>query len=258
MNWRPMTARAEGWRVLLLAVAVILAAWAAGEIIEDWLPGHPLQAADQWTFATLRGLRTPAVDQVMITLTECGDALVVWGVALAAGVWLAWRRAWRPLGYGLIAVGGGSLINSAIKLAVHRARPTDLHLAGASPYSFPSGHSTTNAVLYGFLIIVVWRQIGLQRLAPVMAVSAIFVAAICFSRLYLGAHWLSDVAGGLIFATAWLILLTRLYSRRPAPDVAPLGLLMTAAIALVVFSGISIALDHAADLHRYAIVRGAE
>jgi membrane-associated phospholipid phosphatase len=256
MSWRPVVARSEGLRLLILFVLVILAAWAAGEIVEDWLPGHPLQVADRWTFTTLRGLRTPFVDQVMITLTECGGVLAVWGVALSAGAWLAWRRAWRPLVYGLAAVGGGSLINSAIKLAVHRARPTDLHLAGASAYSFPSGHSTTNAVLYGFLIILVWRQTGLRRLTPVIAACAVFVAAICFSRLYLGAHWLSDVAGGLIFATTWLVLLSKLYDRRPAPDVAPWGLLMVSVIALVIFSGISIFLDHATDLHRYALVRG--
>jgi len=257
--WRNASLRpSEGWRLLVLAVLVIFAAWAVGEIIEDWLPGHPLQAADRWTFTTLRALRTSAVDQVMITLTECGGALVVWGVALSAGAWLAWRRAWRPLVYGAAAVGGGSLINSAIKLAVHRARPTDLHLAGASAYSFPSGHSTTNAVLYGFLIVLVWRQVGVRHLMPVVAACAVFVAAIGFSRLYLGAHWLSDVMGGLIFAAAWLVLLAKLYDRRPAPDISPWGLLITAVIALAVFSGISIFLDHATDLHRYALVRGTE
>jgi len=247
---------AEGWRLVILAVAVILAAWAAGEILEDLVPGHPLQAADRWTFTTLRALRTAAVDQVMITLTEGGDTLVVWGVALSAGAWLAWKRAWRPLVYGLAAVGGGSLINSAIKLAVHRARPTDLHLAGASAYSFPSGHSTTNAVLYGFLLILMARQVALRRLAPVVAACVLFVGAICFSRLYLGAHWLSDVAGGLVFASAWLVLLARLYHRQPAPDIEPWRLLIVTLAALVVFSGAEIGLHHQADLVRYAIVRG--
>ena len=247
----------EVWRLALLAAAIIFAAWVLFEAAEHLIPGHPLQVADQWTFATLRAHRTPMLDQVMITLTESGDALVVWGVALAAGGWLAWRRAWRPLVYSAIAVGGGSLINTAIKLAVQRPRPTDLHLAGASLYSFPSGHSTTNAVLYGCLLLLLWRQMSPGPWRATALAAAIFVAAICFSRLYLGAHWLSDVAGGLVFATLWLWLVFRSYRARPAPNIGARGLLVTAALALAIFAGASILLNHTTDLHRYALPMGS-
>ncbi len=243
----------EVWRLLLLATVLIAGAWVLAEAAEHLLPGRPLLAADQWTFTSLRAHRTPAVDQVMITLTECGDAVVVWGVALAAGGWLAWRRAWRPLAYGMAAVGGGSLINTAIKLAVQRARPTDLHFTGASLYSFPSGHSTTNAVLYGFLLILLWRQMPSGRWRITAAACALLVAAICFSRLYLGAHWLSDVIGGLIFASLWLGLLFRSYRAYPLPDIGALGLVLTAAVALAVCAGANIGFNHTGDLHLYAL-----
>lgn len=216
----------------------------------------PLPGADHWTFVTLRALRTPAVDQVMIALTECGDAPAVWAIALAAAAWLASRQAWRPLGYGVAAVGGGALINTLIKLFIHRTRPTDLHLMGASAYSFPSGHSTTNTVLYGFLLIVLWRQIPWKAWLALAAVCILFVAAICFSRLYLGAHWLTDVIGGLVFATAWLSVLGYVYRRRPAPDISPRGLLLSVFLALMLSGGASMILDHQTDLGRYALVRG--
>ncbi len=243
--------RRQGLWLLVSGVILVFGAWAAFDIAQGMLPGHPLQVVDRWTFTAFQRLRTPAWDQVMVSLTECGDAGVVWGVALAAGGWLAWRRAFRSLVYGLAAVGGGALINTTVKLCVHRARPTDLHFSGASLYSFPSGHSTTNTLLYGFLIVLVWR-ISARRRAALAAACGVFVGAICISRLYLGAHWLSDVAGGLLCGAVWLGLVSRLYGVRPAPDVAPPGLLVTVAIALVACSGVNILVNHAADVARYA------
>ena len=213
----------------------------------------PLLQADHWTFLTLRALRTPTLDQVMIGLTECGDAQVVWAVALAAAAWLASRRAWRPMAYGGTTLGGDALLNTIIKLFVHRTRPTDLHLTGADVYSFPSGHATTNTVLYGVLLILLWRQIPWGRWLALAVACTLFVAAICLSRLYLGAHWLSDVLGGLVFAALWLFALARLYLARQAPYTAPAGLLAAATLALVVASGVNIALNHPADLRRYAL-----
>ncbi|WP_426130369.1 phosphatase PAP2 family protein [Pararhizobium sp. PWRC1-1] len=96
----------------------------------------------------------------------------------------------------VVAVAGASALNTIIKLTLHRARPDELLYSGWSAFSFPSGHSTANMVLYGFLAFLIARDI---RPAPQVLVglfAAMLIFLIAFSRLYLGAHWFSDVVGG--------------------------------------------------------------
>jgi len=82
---------------------------------------------------------------------------------------------------------------------------------------------------------------------------ALLAGLIAFSRLYLGAHWLSDVLGGSSFGVAWVALLGIAYLRRPAPSVSARGLLGVAAIALIVGAGVHAVNQHVADTTRYAI-----
>jgi membrane-associated phospholipid phosphatase len=243
----------QEWRALLLfGLILLLAAWLSFEIIEEVFLEGGVFAPDQAVYAGLQGLRTPWLDQVMVTITELGDAPVVIAIAAAVAVWLIRERAWHTLTYWLMAIGGGSLINSAIKLGLHRARPGDMHYDGVSVFSFPSGHSTTNAVLYGFLIIIMSRKLPFGLRIPVIITLVLFVGLIAFSRLYLGAHWLSDVAGGLVFGSGWLALLGLFYLWRPAEPIEPLKLLAIAVTTLIVAGGLNIAFNHSADLARYA------
>lgn len=237
--------------MVLFAVIVILGAWLFFEIVEDLVLEDPFSAPDRWMYAALQARRAPVFDGFMVALTELGDAAVVIAVSLAAGGWLIHKRAWRALGFGAAAVGGGSLINTAIKLAMHRARPSDLHYAGASLFSFPSGHSTTNAALYGMVIILVSREMPMRMRFPVAAGLVLFVGAIAFSRVYLGAHWLSDTGGGLIFASVWLAALGIAYMWHPAETIGARSLLIVVAIAVLLAGGTNIALRHSADMRTY-------
>lgn len=242
------------WRVLaVLGLTLLGSAWLFFDIMEDMVIDDPLVPLDTNTFMALRDLRTTAWDAVMIGITELGDTSVAWAMTIVVALWLAHQKAWRTLAYWIIAIGGGSLINTVIKSALQRARPTELYLNGASAFSFPSGHSTVNAVLYGFLAILVMRQIAPIWRAPVAIGTGTLIAAIAFSRLYLGAHWLSDVAGGLAFGAMWLALLTLVYMYHRAENIEPTKLLAIAGTTLIVAGGVNIALNHAHDTQRYAI-----
>ena len=242
------------WAFLCIMIAVILcAAFVFFSIAEDVLEGDPSYVADTAVYNLMRSLRTPSGDWWLIAMTELGDSIVVTTMGVAVAAWLVWRRCWRALLYWSLAIAGGSVLNTAIKIALHRTRPTDLYHVGWDAFSFPSGHSTTNAVLYGFLAVIIGRDLPKRLRLPLAYAACVLVALIAFSRLYLGAHWLSDVIGGLTFGSLWVGGLAVLYMHRPARDLGARGLLIVSAATLVVAGGLHIARHHARDLTFYAI-----
>lgn len=243
----------EARALALLTVLLIGAAWLFFGVLEDVVSGDPLVRADSAIFRALQDLRTAPGDAVMIAITELGDTAVVVVVTSIVLLWLAGKRAWRTAVYWLVAIAGASALNTAIKVALHRARPGELLYSGWSTFSFPSGHSTINVVLYGFLAFLIARDSHPAWRLPIALGAATLIFLIAFSRLYLGAHWLSDVLGGLAFGSAWLALLGLFYMRRQAERIEPGRLLAFGCAALILAGGFHIYRSHAADSERYAV-----
>ncbi len=236
----------------LLALLVIGSAWLFFGILEDVVIGDPLVRADTAIYQALQELRTAPGDAVMLVLTELGDTIVVIAVTTAVFLWFAWKRAWRTAAYWLVAIGGASALNTAIKVTLHRARPTELFYTGWSAFSFPSGHSTVNLALYGFLAFLIGLAQPTWRL-PVAFTALSFVLLIGFSRLYLGAHWFSDVMGGFAFGTAWLAILAFFYLRKEGGQpIGVVGMTVIACLALGLAGGLNVSRHHALDTDRYA------
>jgi undecaprenyl-diphosphatase len=153
----------------------------------------------------------------------------------------------------MAAVGAASIFNTIIKVTVHRARPVDDLYTGWSNFSFPSGHSTENAVLYGFLAFLVCRNLPPARRIGVAFAAAVLIILIAFSRVYLGAHWFSDVAGGLAFAMTWLTLLSIAYLHHGSSDDRTEGVLIVVAIVFAAAGGLNVIRHHQPDTERYAV-----
>ena len=238
-------------RVWLAVLLVALAAAMFAGVMENVMASGPLVQTDASVYNWLQRLRTPATDVLMVTVTEFGDTLVVTLVTGALVAWMAIQRAWRSGVYLAVAVGGASLFNTGIKLLVQRPRPVPDLYAGWSAFSFPSGHATVNAALYGFLgFLLVRRLLPAGQVAVGVALLA-FVAAVAFSRLYLGAHWMSDVEGSLVFALAWTGLLAASHAARQSPDLDPRALALVAGIALALAGGFNAWHRHVPDMQRY-------
>ena len=103
-------------------------------------------------------------------------------------------------------MGGGSLLNLAIKTLFHRHRPVfENPIATLTSYSFPSGHTMGSTLFYGLLALFVamdaerWSSRVLALL-----IAFLFVLLIALSRIYLGLHYLSDTMGAMAAGLAWL------------------------------------------------------
>jgi membrane protein DedA with SNARE-associated domain/membrane-associated phospholipid phosphatase len=239
--------------LLLLAGIMIAAGWVFFGVLEDVVSGDPLVRFDAAVYHFFRGLRTPWSDQALITVTELGDTVVTTAVTVAAVAWLAYRRRWRAAAYLVGAVAFASALENVLKATLRVSRPVPLY-AGWSAFSFPSGHATANTALYAFLAFLVARELpGVGRTLAVGA-AALLAGAIAFSRVYLGAHWLSDVLAGVTLSLAWVAVLAIAHVRRePALRVRPLGLAVVVLAVLVGVGGANATLRHQTDVERYAV-----
>lgn len=245
-------ARKELPGLALLGAILVASLWSFVGVFQDVIAGDPLVRADAAVFHFLQALRTAWVDQIMVAVTELGGATVTTAVTLATLLWLAWRRNWRGTAYEAAAVGVAGLFTLLLKVTLHLPRPTAIY-SGWDVFAFPSGHSTVSAALYGFLAIVVAWEIGVRWRFVVAIAAALLVAAIAFSRVYLGAHWISDVLAGLTFGTAWAALLGIAYLRRNPPPIRAAGLCAIAGLTLLLVGTVQVERQHAADMSRYAV-----
>lgn len=246
-------ARPASRALLLLAVVLILGAWGFLGVLEDVVTGDPLVRADSAVYHLLQGFRTPLADTAMIALTELGDAAVTFTVVTAVALWLIWRRAWVAVAYWLGAAGVAALLVLALKASLQLPRPVPLPYDGPYGFGFPSSHATMGLVIYGFLGVLLARELSAHGRWLIFSVVVPLIGLIAFSRLYLGAHWLSDVLGGLTFGTAWVALLGIAYLRHPAPMLAARGLASMSLLTLLIAGGWHIAARYPSDTERYAV-----
>jgi undecaprenyl-diphosphatase len=213
--------------------------------------GTPVVEVDRAVAAGLQAWRQDWLDVAMVSVTEAGGARITVAIAVAVFGWLAWRRAWAAAAYWVGALVGARVCVMVLKLVFERSRPASIY-GGLESFSFPSGHATSSMVTYGFLAFLLCVGQRWRVRVPVIAVTVVLVTLIGLSRLYLGMHWLSDVAAGYALGLAWVALLGSAYLALHRPDrLAPLPL-ATAATAAAVVAALWIALFRfPATLERY-------
>ena len=222
-------------------------------ILEDVVSSDPLVQFDHVMFTALQRLRTGLVDEVMITATELGSATVANAVIAAVSVVLAWKRCWRTLAYWLTAVGFAQALVWLLKMTLERARPMVMY-DGADRFSFPSGHAASSIVLYGFLAFLLAHEKRPKVRFAITLLAALLVGLIAFSRLYLGAHWLSDVLASLSLGTAWVALLSIAYMQHVHTERLPARILSFTALGTLILAGTAMVVTHhVADTARYAL-----
>lgn len=185
-----------------------------GEIAEDVRDGEPLTITDVQFSNWLHTHGSAPLTKVMWIITSLHASVIVCIAVVLVSLYL-WRRRQRYWVVALwLSVFGGLLLNNILKLVFHRARP---HFRDAvqslTTYSFPSGHTMISTVFYGALaafVIANSKSWPLRIFSVAMALTLIMLVA--FSRIYLGAHYLSDVLGAMAEGFAWIALsLTGLY-----------------------------------------------
>ncbi|MFO0866729.1 MAG: phosphatase PAP2 family protein [Gemmataceae bacterium] len=145
-----------------------------------------------------------------IVCTEAGG-IAACIMLSAVGVAWAWRRKEKRFAFIWIAiVAGGGLVNLTLKEVFDRDRPP-IHLrdryVSETNDSYPSGHAMGSLIGYGLWAYVIQTRVRNRRVGgAVMCALGLWIGTICFSRVFLRAHWLSDVIGGTLIGIAYLTL----------------------------------------------------
>lgn len=160
-----------------------------------------LALADEAISQFVQGLRTDWATSAMTGITMLGDATVLLPTTLLLIVALAARRQWVMSATVAAASLAGAAFVPLFKTLVHRPRPVMMY-QGADGFSFPSGHSTLATVILGTLALIVAQGMPARFRGWVYATTAVLISLIALSRVYLLAHWPSDVAAGILFGGA--------------------------------------------------------
>lgn len=233
--------------LLLLTTAVFVAV--AGAVVS----GGFSPAVDERVFETLQSLRTPFGDHVMVALSRFADTSVLLPVCVVLGVYL-WGREHRRTGlYWVAAVAFGFLVPLVLKPLFQVPRP-DIGIEDLSSWAFPSGHVLRASAVFGFLSVVISRGVSENwRWLPYSLAGAL-ITLVGLSRLYLGAHWLSDVVGSLALGLAWVSALGLAYRRHTQLNSPWRSLSVAALAAVMVAFGAQTLWSQETDVRRYQAV----
>jgi membrane-associated phospholipid phosphatase len=189
---------------------------------------NPLAGPDHEVAGWFHAHLTRTSVSVLRAFTEFGSGEWIGVVLFFVALYFVWKRWWPSLVMLIVAVPGGMLLNEWVKVLVHRHRPfVDGPFVDWSGYSFASGHTIGATLLYGQLLLFVLPALKTRHWRLLSVFSAMFlVLLVGFSRIALGAHFLTDVLAAIVFGIVWLMLcmvLRKPMRRRAVVSAIPAG-----------------------------------
>ncbi|MBR2786118.1 MAG: phosphatase PAP2 family protein [Clostridia bacterium] len=161
---------------------------------------------DSEVYKTVTSNMNDILTNIYKGFTFLGSTIFIIGACLAILIFMKNKKKAVVI-VGSVAI--STVVNQAIKHIFRRERPSVLKLVEEKSFSFPSGHTMASTTLYGVLIYFVMKsnmKKGVKiTLSVILGLLPICVAV---SRIYLGAHYASDVIGGAIISTALLLVET--------------------------------------------------
>lgn len=180
------------------------------------LLGKILSVFDNTIYELVSGFISAGMTRFMIFITFWGSepAVTILTVVILLSALIFKKKKYLP--YALLITVNiiiGASLNYILKQLFQRQRPDLLKLVEISGYSFPSGHSMSSVIFYGFIIFLCLKYAKHWSKYLAATILSLLVFMIGISRIYLGVHYASDVLGGFIIGLAWLVFYIRLAER---------------------------------------------
>jgi len=195
---------------LHLTVSLIvagLAIWLSAALLDAVLDNATVVRLDIAAANWIHSKAQPTGLAVSQIISEVGSPTTMGVIAVIGGAILLVQRRKTMLVAWTAVFAGGGLLEKLLKTVVHRTRPAFTPTPPVEQsLSFPSGHTMMCAIGMAMLVymLTVPRHMPRPWRGILIGLALSLVLAVGISRVYLGAHYPSDVLGGLAFGTAWV------------------------------------------------------
>jgi membrane-associated phospholipid phosphatase len=202
---RLRTGAPTGFALTTTVLALAASAWSLASLTYSVIHHTGIADDDPRVLAFFTGHRVPWLTSLAKALTWLGSSIVLWPVVVLAGLGLwRWRRHWLPAVLPAVALAGAWVGSLLIKGLLDRPRPPVAdRLTVVHSWSYPSQHAAQALATWGMLALMLMAGRS-ARARVLLAVGAALIAFVVgLTRLYLGAHWMTDVLGGWALAGVW-------------------------------------------------------
>lgn len=202
----PIAIRGLTWPELLGLVLAAVCAMVFGYIAQEVVAEREWERIDALGTQWVQARSTAFLTVIMLGASKLHNTLPISAAITLLAIFFAMRRKWEDFILLLATVPLGMLLNVAMKHTFLRARPPAGPLyERPGSYSFPSGHVAASTLLYGFLVVLVFRETERTSLRVAACAGAVLaVVSVAVSRVYLGVHYATDVAVAAVEALGWL------------------------------------------------------
>lgn len=190
-------------RVLGIVLALGILTAIAGIAVRAWAPGFDLQ-----TMQAIAGHRDPTLTSIAGLVSDAGSFVLLAPLSIAFLLLRRWKRPADDVALVVIAA-GSALLPIVVKLIVARPRPSLEQLSTLKSLSFPSEHTTQAAAVYLTIAILLSKGLNPRWRQLLVAFAVLIGLAVAWSRVYLGVHYPTDVAAGLLLGWSWALLVFR-------------------------------------------------
>ena len=167
---------------------------------------------ESWAYSKSVEHMSPFFTFCMKTITYMGDNITITLICLALfAIPFLQKNYALPVSISVIS---SAYINTVLKLIFARSRPDILRLVTETDYSFPSGHSMASMALCGAFILLAWKIMKTLKAKIITTVICVFlIVSIGFSRIYLGVHYVTDVAAGWCLGVSIALCVVYVYEK---------------------------------------------
>lgn len=202
---------------MLLVLTIITLGFVALSLL---VSAFPNSALDVNFSKEIQEHQNPFIDQLMYLISTPGympESVIM--VLTTALIFFLFKYK-KAAGFVLLT-GLSGIVSTVVKALVNRPRPSEdlvRIVFKTTQQSFPSGHMLFYLIFFGFLILLMFQLEHIPKSIRVIvgSISLLFIFTIPISRIYLGAHWFTDVLGGFLLGLPCLYVLSYFYLRKKA------------------------------------------
>ena len=162
-------------------------------------------AFDENAFNTIIKIKNVPLTEFLRVITHMASTIGIISLLLLVSIIFYRKKAFSDFKYVFINVASGILLRNLITIIVRRTRPVWKWI-DQDGFCYPSGHTISAFLLYGTLFLLVYKKVHGKFRKPLLVGFTLMAILTGISRIYFGAHYVTDVVGSMLLGIIILII----------------------------------------------------